>query len=142
MQQAVFVLNADEVRVSQTVRGRFGFAQLLRREIRAADRPHLPGAHELVERAKSLRDWYFGIGDVLLVEIDVVSAQPLQTRLECPSYVLGTRAFTLTGNLQPELCRDHHLRSPARQKPSDQLLAAAVGVGVSRVEQIDAVVYG
>src|SRR5690348_194201 len=78
MHETVLILHADELGVAGTPR-LVGVAQLLDREIRAADLPHFARTNELVERAECVGDRSIRIGRVELKKIDVISAEPGET---------------------------------------------------------------
>ena len=63
-------------------RGPLRLDDLPGRQRRAADVADLALLHEIVERAQRLLDRRPRIGDVLLVEVDVVGAEPSEARLD------------------------------------------------------------
>ena len=73
----------------------------LRGEVARADLAHLPGAHELLERTQCLLDRCRRIGDVQLVEVDAIGAEPAQTVVGGALYVRAARALVVLVDLAP-----------------------------------------
>ena len=71
---------------------RVRLADLRGREVRGADVAHLPSRHELVQRAQGLLDRRDPVRPVVLVEVDVVGAEPLQRGLDRAADVAGCAA--------------------------------------------------
>ena len=81
-QQAEAILRRD-VRCAVIAGGESGrFSQHRAGVIAAADRPHLALLNEVVQRAQRFLDRRFRIGEMMLVQVDVVRAQQLQTVLD------------------------------------------------------------
>src|SRR5215216_4148708 len=94
VQKAVLVLHAREPRCA-TARRLLRLAQLVGREIRAADLAHLAGPNQLVEGAERLTDRHVRVGGVQLVEVDAVRAQAPEAVLHGSMQVFGPRAPSL-----------------------------------------------
>ena len=111
---------------------------LLRRKVRAADRAHLALADQLVERAQRLFDRRVRIGEMHLVEVDLVGAQPLQAGLD-GLHDRSARERAGSALLsQPNLvARTTSLRRGA-ERLAEELFRRAVAVDVGGVEQRDA----
>ena len=80
------------------------------------------------------------VGDVVLVEIDAVGAQPLQRRFAPPcGCTRASRAPRAVAHVAAELRREHDPVAPPFEHLAEERLAAAlVAVDVRRVEQRDA----
>ena len=85
-----------------------------------------------------------GVGNVNVVEVDAVGAEPLQAGLDCPHHV-GARLSAAVGTLVERIA------ALGRQDPAmplrldgaaDHFLRHALGIGVGRVDEIDAVLEG
>ena len=98
------VLENRETRSSLFTRRAVCLCQLLGREVRAPDRSHLPCVDELVERAERVADRNRRVGPVQVVEIDVITPQPLERALERPAYRRrgGSAVTGLPGELRGE----------------------------------------
>ena len=141
MKEAVFVLNADKsCRASPARRCRLSISYLLHRKVRAANLAGLSRLHQLVERAQRLGDGDVQIGNVLLIEMDVVGAESLHAGVECLSHVGRVRAVGLSWHVTAELRGNDHLGATISQKAAKQLLALAVGVGVGGIEEVESFV--
>src|SRR4051812_24972866 len=139
LQQTVLVLHADESRrAGQAGRRRVRFAQLVDGKIRAADLSRFARLHELVQCAERFGDWYVGIRQMQLIEIDVVGAKTLETRIARKVHVFRLRTPPLTGHVLPELRRNDDTRPAITNIPAEQLFTAAIGVHVGGIEEVDA----
>ena len=74
-QQAVALLAGDESVEPEMRRGPLRLDDLPGRQGRAADVAHLALPHEVVERAQGLLDRRPRVGDVLIVEVDLVGVR-------------------------------------------------------------------
>ena len=97
----------------------------------------LPGAHELVERTQRLLDRCRRIGDVQLVEVDAIGAEPAQTVVDGALDVRAARALVVLVDLGAELRGDDRLVATTGERAAEELLAARPAVHVGRVEQVD-----
>ena len=97
-----------------------------------------PFADDLVERAERLLERRDAVGAVVVVEIHVVGAEPLERRVDRLPRVLGGAAKLSTVRLPAELRREHDLVSPALEDLAEEALAVAVAVDVGGVEERDA----
>jgi hypothetical protein len=83
---------------------------------------------------------------VLVVEVDVVGAQPLERRVARPADVLGAAVHAEVAPvlcpLVPELGGQLHLLPPSLDGAPDQALVGERAVHVGRVEEIHAEVEG
>ncbi len=101
-----------------------------------------PGIADLArvhEFAQSLECFFHGrlrVGTVLIVQIDVVGTQPLQTYLaplqDAPAQYPGP--IRLLWRTRGELGRHHHLVAPTPQRPPQVLLGVPSSVDLGRVE--------
>jgi hypothetical protein len=64
-------------------------AELLSREVGAADLAHLAGLRELIQPPERVRDRYLRIGLMEVGEIDALGLQPAQAVLEHAPHVIG-----------------------------------------------------
>ena len=78
LEQRPVVLRGDERRVAAAGREVRGVGQLPAGEVRVADVPDLALGDQLVQRGDGLLDRGHRVRDVLLVQVDVVGAQPAQ----------------------------------------------------------------
>ena len=74
----VFDLQRDERRPSAKARRHLRLRDLPRRGVREPDVAHLPGGHEIIERAHRLVDRREPIPQVHAVQVDIVGRQPPQ----------------------------------------------------------------
>ena len=138
MHQAVLVLHAHETRAA-FVHRRLRRAQLIAREIRAADLADFAGADQFIERAKRVRDGNFGIGLVQLVQIDDdLFPRRRQAVFGRAPHIFGTGAAPLLVHFHPELGGDQYILAPRSERPPQKLLAGARAVNVGSIEEVDA----
>src|SRR5262249_60225965 len=94
------------------------------RRFRQPEVPNLPGGDELCHRAHRVLDRQVGIRSVLVVEVDVIDAEPLQRRVARAAYILrsaidGTKAAVVGTAPAAELRREPHLFARAGDRPAD-----------------------
>jgi hypothetical protein len=114
------------------------------RESQVADLARLD---ELGHGPDRLLDGHGGIDAVLVVEVDVVEAEPLQRRVDARPDVLRLPVDAPAGGVgrvahDAELGRQHHLLPPVADGPADQLLVGEGPVHVGGVEEGHAEVEG
>src|SRR5581483_11684623 len=131
-EQRVLVLGRDEPGEAALPRERVRVAHLLRGEVRRADVAHLAGANELVEGPERLLERRDAVGAVVLVEVDVVDAQPLERAVDRGAHVLCRAP---AGDPPAELRRDHGPVAPPGERTAEQALALPVPVALRRVEE-------
>ncbi len=134
----VLVLRRDERRKPALGRDAVGLLDLRRAQVRRADEPHLALAHELVHRAERLLDRGHAVGPVVLVEIDVVGAEPPQRAFDRRADVLRRAArdrVVVAASSPTELGRDHRPVAAPRERAAEEELAVAVAVALGRVEE-------
>ena len=112
-----------------------------------AEEADLAGLHELGHRADRLLDRRVLVDTVLVVEVDVIDAEPLQAAVATAAHVLGRapdRPLRRVGQVahDAELGGDEHAIAMRRQRLPDQLLVGVRPVHVGRVEERDAEVDG
>jgi hypothetical protein len=104
--------------------------------------------HQFRHGADGLFDRHGGVDPVLVVEIDVVDAEPLQRGVARAAHVLrlaidGTSAVSAT--FHRELGGDHDLVAPVGDGPADELLVRERAVHVCGVEEeateVDSAMY-
>ena len=128
MQQAVFVLHADEP-CRTRLRRPLGFVELVRGKVRTAALADLASLDQAVHRAKRIGNRHTRIGLMQLVEIDVIGAKALQA-----PFASGQRAGVA------RVRREHfghevEVVAPARDRAPDDLLGPAITVHLRRVDQ-------
>ena len=103
---------------------------------------HLPLLDELGHRADRLLDRRVRVDAVLVVDVDVVGAEPLQRSVAGGEDVLAVAAdaqsLALLGADVPELRREHDFVAPALDRAAHEPLVLERPVRVSRVEEVDA----
>src|SRR5258705_12849742 len=91
------------------------------------DVSHLPFADELVERAERLLERRQVVRGVVLVEIDVVGAQPLQRSPHCLADVIArTARLRAVAHVTAELRRKHDAVAASLEHLAEERLAAAL----------------
>ncbi len=101
----------------------------------------LPAATCSAERADRLLDRDVRVHAVLVVEVDVVDAEPLQRAVERPAHVLGAAvepAVAVLVDDDSELGRELDLVAAIGDRLADELLVLAHAVHLGRVEEGDA----
>ena len=99
----------------------------------------LPAAHERVERAERLLERRRLVGEVQLVEVDAIGAEPAQRVVARPGDVRRARAtLALVVDRAAELGGDQRFVAPTGEGPAEELLAERSAVDVGGVEQRDA----
>ena len=106
-----------------------------RRRLREPEEAHLAGLDQSRHRA------HLGIDAVLVIEVDHVHAEALETRVARLRHPLGPavdagRAVRLAH--VAELGDDHGALAPAAQRLAEQRLVVAPAVHVGRVQEVDA----
>jgi hypothetical protein len=102
--------------------------------------PDLAGPHQIGQGADGVLDRHLRVHPVLVVQIDVLGAEPLERPLDRGPGVVrvpvdGAPAVAAAVREQPELGRDHHLVPAARESPAEQLLVDERPVDLGRVEE-------
>ena len=119
----------------------------LRRRLAEPEVEHLARLHELGHRADGLLDRHVGIDAVLVVEVDVVGAEPLQRAVDRAAHVLGRAVERADGrevagprrrlDAPRELGGEDVLVAVALDRPPDELLVGHRPVELGRVEEVD-----
>ena len=109
-----------------------------------ADVANLPLAHELVERAESLLVGRDPVGEVVLVEVDVLHPQTPKGRVDRLADIRArSTSLRPVTHVAAELRRQQHAIAPPFEHLAEQLLAAAaVAVDVGGVEERDSLLEG
>jgi hypothetical protein len=102
-QQAVGDLEADEARPAAQVGERHGLGDDPGGRVRDAGVEHLPRAHEVVEGLDDLLDGGERVPDVQPVEVDVVGAKTLETRVDRPDDALAMSAAGVRVGLRTDV---------------------------------------
>ena len=133
-----------DVRQAQSRSDRGCALERPRRVVRRAERAHLAFGDELGDDAERLLERRLAILLVMLVEVDVIGAQPAKRRLERrPDIGRRSAARRSVPHRLAELGREDDLISASLEEPPDQRLAAArVAVDVCGVEERDPGVEG
>ena len=104
-----------------------------------ADVADLALGHQLGERADGVLDGCVRVDPVLVVQVDVVDAEPLEGSLEGGADV-GRAAVEVAGAAagvgdHAELGGQHHLVAPSADGPADELLVGERAVDLGGVDQ-------
>ena len=140
LEQAVLVLGADEGRQVLRLGDPLGLGDLPAGVVAAADVAHLAGAHHVVQRAQRLFDRRAVVGQVHLVEVDVVGVEAAQAGVERVHEVLArgaapVRAFAHgAGGLRG----DDDVAAVGLEVRRQELLRLAAAVDVGGIEEGDA----
>ena len=109
--------------------------------LREAEVANLPLLDELGHGADGLLDRRVRIDAMLVVDIDVVGAEPLERGVTGGENVLAVAAdaepLALLGADAAELCREHDLVAAVLDRAADEPLVLERPVRVGRVEEID-----
>ena len=110
--------------------------------LRQAEVAHLPLLDQLRHGTDRLLYRRVGVDAVLVVDVDVVGADPLERCVAGRQHVLAVPAdakpFPLFVADVAELGREHDLVAPALDRPADESLVGERAVDVGRVEEVDA----
>src|SRR5882762_9758570 len=98
---------------------------------------------QLRQGANRFFDRCIGIDAMLIVEVNVLNAQPLQTSFAGLLHVVGLPADATGAGIagiadNSELCGQYDLVAPALDRTSDELFVRVWPVDVGGVEKIDA----
>src|SRR5271163_3381364 len=105
------------------------------------EKSHLPLLNQVTHRAGYLFDRHRRIDAMLIEQVDIVGAQPLQRALRRLANVLGP-ARSLDADLlsvyeaKTKLGGDYDLVAPPLESPSEQLLVCARTIDLGRVEEV------
>ena len=117
-------------------------ADRLRRGLREPEVADLALLDQLLHRADRLLDRDGLVDAVLVVEVDVVDAEPRQRRVARAADVVGlavdAEEAAVLAALVAELGREHDLVAAAGDRAADELLVGERAVHVGRVEEGDA----
>src|SRR5262249_18956508 len=86
-------------------------------------------------RAERLLDGRHAVRTVVVVEVDVVGAEPLERGGDRTADVLGRSSRRIRAGTPPELGRDHDLVTPLGERAAEVALACAVAVRLGSVEE-------
>ena len=123
--QAEEVLHRNDRAVAR-VRERGRLLQVGGLDIREPEPAHLALDDELVHRAERLVERSDAVGTVVVVEVDVVAAEPLERRVDRPPHVRARAARSVPVrplHVHPELRRDDEAIRAAGESLSDDALA-------------------
>src|SRR5205085_10828761 len=138
LEQRVLVLRREERRPPAPQRDGVGGPYLRGGEVRRAGVTHLARLDELFERAERLLDRRDAVGTVVLVEVDVVGAQPLQRAVDRTPDVRRRAPGRIAAALPTELRRDQDLLTAAGERPPEEELALTAAVRLRGVEERNA----
>src|ERR1051325_1164994 len=122
---------------------RVGAANRLCARLRQAEEPHFTCAHQLGHRANRLFNRRIRIDAMLVIEIDYLYVESLQTGFARRAHVIRSAADAAVFRpiwiaQDPELCRDNGLLAATAQRAADQLLVRVRSVNICRIKEIDA----
>ncbi len=144
VEQVVRVLRGHEALRADRLCCTVGVHDLPRGEVRRADVPDLPFAHDVVQRRQRLLDRGGVVGGVHLQQVDPVGPQSPQRPVDRPSDGVAGAARLPGRCVDPaarvtELGRHHRLLATAGEGTTEQLLALPRGAAVQlgAVEQGD-----
>ena len=139
LEQAELVLHPTEACEPEPVARLQRFLQLLRVEIARADRAHLPGLNELVERPQRLLDRRLRVGLVRQVQVEPLDSQPLQAAFQLPQDPLAreTAIGGVSGHRPVDLRAEQNRLAALAAPLADPGLAAPTAVGGRGVEERD-----
>ncbi|MBK5115675.1 MAG: hypothetical protein JJE23_02035 [Thermoleophilia bacterium] len=103
-----------------------------------ADVSDLAGLDLLGQRPDGLLDRSTRVDAVLVIEIDVVEAEPLQRSVDRAAHILGAavdRAIPMLVEAHAELGRDHDLVATSGERFAEQLLVITPAVHLGGVEE-------
>src|SRR5213078_1699087 len=139
--EAVALLARDVALEAEMARTPLRLDDLPGRQGRAADIAHLALLHEVVEGAQGLFDRRLGVGDMLLVEVDIIGVEPLQARLDGRHDVApgGALPSPFPVHRPGKFAGEHDLVPPSGEGTAQLFLRpAALAIGVGGVEKGDA----
>jgi len=115
--------------------------QPLRARLAQPNKVHLAALDEPAHLADRILDRHAGVDAVLVIEVDRIETEPLQTGIAGLTHVFGA-AVDAVGAAGvaglAELGRDHEVIAPfPLQRAADQLLVLAPAIHVGAVEMID-----
>src|SRR5690349_13344099 len=113
-----------------------------RRRLAEAEVAHLPLLHELRHRPDGLLDRHVVVDAMLIIEVDVVDAEPLERGVAGATHVLrgavDAEAVALLVADVAELRGENDLVASALDRPTDEPLVGERAVHVGGVEEVDA----
>ena len=111
--------------------------ELVERDVREADQPHLPLPAKLLERGDGFLDRHLGVVPVQLIQVDPLELQPSQARVARLPEIF--RPAVADAILKPvakaSLRADHEPLRIGMQRFGDHLLADAGSIDVGGVDQ-------
>src|SRR5579872_71218 len=109
-------------------------------KVRTSDVAYLPTLHEIVERAQHFFDRSERVEPMQMVDVDVVRAQSLQTRIASLNQMVPGRSDIVWPNSHLErcFCRDQDALPLASDRLAENRFGQSVRVNVGRVEKIHA----
>ena len=145
--QAVFVLHADEGVSAQLLRDPQRIHHVPGGEIRTTDMAHLAALDQVVERTQRFLDGRAMIGRMKLIKVDPVGAEPLQAVLDSAHDIVALGALPRAAlvHRKAELGGDHDLLAARAERTSEQFFRRtrlAPGINVGDVEHGDTHVHG
>jgi len=139
LEQVPLDLGGHEPGQAALGRGLDGVVDLRGGTVGARDVAHLARPDQLVERAEGVLYRHGRVRGVLVVQVDVVDAEPAQAGVARLPDVVGRGTALRLAHRCAELRCDHGLVASARQCRAEDLLRLAGRVDVGGVEERDAV---
>src|SRR4051794_34045164 len=111
---------------------RHGTFDAARTRLGQPEMPHLAGGHEFRHRPDGVLDRNVRVDAVLVVEVDVVDAEPAQRRVAGLADILRTAVDPLSVAVPPEreLRREHDLVAATADGLADELLVVPETVDI------------
>ncbi len=107
---------------------------------------HLAGLHQLGHGAHRVFDRHLGIDPVLVVEIEMLDAQPAQTALHRLTHVVGPAihptGIRIFAAHQTELAGQEYLLAASAQGSAQQFLVVMRAIGIGGIQQGHAAFQG
>src|SRR5229473_675669 len=116
------------------------------RRLRESEKADFPRAHQIRHGAHGLLDWHAAIHAVLVVQVDVIDAEPLERRVARLAHVVSAAVHALPAAVRAahvaELGGEHHAITFAVDRLADQELVGVRTVHIGRIEERDAQLDG
>ena len=142
--QVVVILHGDEARPAVLLLERQRLGKLSGMHGRGADIARFAGFHHLVQRFERLFNRGGIVPAVDLQQVDIVHPETAQAVVDGAQDLRPGKSFRQIADLVIHLGGDNHLVTAGKvaQGAANDLFAAAVGVAICGIEEVDAAVNG